>query len=104
MSQDNAAGRQGVAGDTAAADNQPQLSPAEAKRLIRRIGWRLNGLARPVTALLPHIREAIDRDAAGALGYSSVAEWSEDRFGLGSESIAALLKVADQLRDRSGVR
>lgn len=91
------------------AQEAAQLSRAEAKRLTRRISWRLDGLAGPIAALMPMLREATDRKAYEALGYTNVAEYVEDQLGLAyaadeiEQGITALQRLAGQLRDRSEV-
>lgn len=85
------------------------LTPAAARRLTRRIAWRLDGLAGPVAALMPLIREAIDRKAHEALGYPDLAAYVEDQLGLTytagelEQGITALQTLADQIRDPSEV-
>lgn len=63
----------------------PALDAAEAERLTMRIQLRLGTIADNYDAVMPMIREAIERDAATALGYKGVSDYIADRFG---ESLA----------------
>jgi hypothetical protein len=57
------------------------LSQHEAERLTQRIALRLDSIADNYVAVMPLIREAIERNAYSALGYRSPGEYVSDRFG-----------------------
>jgi N6-adenosine-specific RNA methylase IME4 len=57
------------------------LTKADAERLTLRISLKLGTLADTYEAVMPLIREAIDRKAHEALGYPSVGAYAADRFG-----------------------
>lgn len=68
------------------------LSEAEAERLSNRISLRLDTIADNYAAVMPMIREAIERRAHEVLGYRSPGEYAADRFG------AALSKLGPEMR------
>lgn len=57
------------------------LTSEAAQRLSERITLRLDTIADNYAAVLPMIREAIERQAHVALGYRSPGEYVADRFG-----------------------
>jgi hypothetical protein len=95
---DIAAGRQSAVSDVAG-----NLSPAEARRLTRRVLWRLTRLPADVDAVVELLHLAIDRRAHEALGYPSVPPYAADRFDFDGveRSIATLSELADALRGES---
>ncbi|PZE66942.1 helix-turn-helix domain-containing protein [Curtobacterium sp. MCBD17_021] len=64
----------------------------EAERISTRIGLRLDTIGDNYVAVMPMIREAIERQAYAALGYKSHGAYAQDRFG------DALAKVGVELR------
>lgn len=68
------------------------LTEGDAERLSSRISLRLDTIADNYTAVLPLIREAIERQAHVALGYRSPGEYAADRFG------DALSKLGPEMR------
>lgn len=54
---------------------------AAAERRAERIRLRLDSIADGVLAVLPMIREAIEQGDHAALGYRSIGEYVQDRFG-----------------------
>jgi hypothetical protein len=54
---------------------------AAAERRAERIRLRLDAIADNIDAVLPMIREAIEKGDHAALGYRSVGEYVSDRFG-----------------------
>lgn len=59
----------------------PELDRAAAERRAERIALRLDTIADNYAAVLPMIREAIEKRDDLALGYSGVSEYVADRFG-----------------------
>lgn len=57
------------------------MSETEAKRISQRISLRLDTIADNYDAVLPLIREAIERQAWMALGYRSPGEYAAEEFG-----------------------
>lgn len=57
------------------------LSRADAERLTTRIRLRLDAIADNYVAVMPLIREAIERRAWDALGYSGVSAYVSECFG-----------------------
>jgi hypothetical protein len=57
------------------------LSKDEAERLSTRISLRLETISDNYVAVMPMIREAVDRQAHLALGYASPGAYISDRFG-----------------------
>lgn len=57
------------------------LDPTAAERRAERIRLRLDSIAENYAAVLPAIREAIEKRDDLALGYRSVSEYVADRFG-----------------------
>jgi hypothetical protein len=64
------------------------LTPAQARRLIRRIRWRVDGISCQLDDLLPLLFEAIDGGIRIRLDIDEI-----DR------NIEALQEIADQLRE-----
>lgn len=73
--------------DTVTGEIVEALDRDDAERLSIRIGARLDTIADNYVAVLPMIREAIERQAHAALGYRSPGEYVADRFG---ESLSKL--------------
>lgn len=75
------------------------LSADEAERLTRRITVEIDAMADAYESVMPLIREAIERDAATALGYSGLPEYVTDRFGgaLGRLGIETRREVVREL-------
>lgn len=59
----------------------PELTPEGAERLSERISGRLETIATNYVAVMPLIREAINRNAHAVLGYASPGAYIKDRFG-----------------------
>jgi transposase-like protein len=57
------------------------LDPAAAERRAERISLRLDSIADNYAAVMPMIREALDKRDHFALGYRSPGEYVSDRFG-----------------------
>lgn len=57
------------------------IDRVEAERLTTRIRLRLDTIADNYVAVMPLIREAIDRQAWSVLGYSGVSEYVSECFG-----------------------
>lgn len=57
------------------------LSEQDAERLSDRIALRLDAIADNYSAVVPMIREAVERRAWMALGYRSPGEYASTRFG-----------------------
>lgn len=68
------------------------LTADEAERLSMRIELRLGVIADNKEAVMPMIREAIERDAASALGFNGVSDYISTRFG------AAMSRIGFDLR------
>lgn len=58
-----------------------EFDRAAAERRAERIRLRLDSIADSYTAVMPMIREAIEKRDDVALGYRSVSEYVSDRFG-----------------------
>jgi len=65
----------------------PELTAEGAERLSERISTRLETIATNYVAVMPLIREAINRNAFAVLGYASHGAYIKDRFG---DSLAKL--------------
>lgn len=59
----------------------PQMTEEGAERLSSRISARLDGIADNYVAVMPLIREALNRNAYAVLGYASHGAYIKDRFG-----------------------
>lgn len=59
----------------------PALTEDGAERLSGRISARLDGIADNYVAVMPLIREALNRNAYAVLGYASHGAYIKDRFG-----------------------
>lgn len=59
----------------------PELTLDGAERLSARISARLDGIADNYVAVMPLIREALNRNAHAVLGYVSPGAYIKDRFG-----------------------
>lgn len=59
----------------------PALDRADAERLTTRIRLRLDAIADNYVAVMPMIREAIERRAWSVLGYSGVSQYVSECFG-----------------------
>jgi hypothetical protein len=70
----------------------PELTYDGAERLSARISVRLDAIADNYTAVMPLIREALNRNAYAVLGYNSPGAYVKDRFG------DALSKLAPDVR------
>jgi hypothetical protein len=70
----------------------PELTPEGAERLSGRISARLDAIADNYVAVMPLIREALNRNAFAVLGYNSPGAYVKDRFG------DALAKLAPEVR------
>ncbi|KNX38063.1 hypothetical protein [Luteipulveratus halotolerans] len=57
------------------------MNKVEAERITNRISLRLDTIADNYTAVMPLIREAIERQAYAALGYASPGAYVSERFG-----------------------
>ncbi len=57
------------------------LGRQAAERLTTRIALKLDAMADTYAGVMPMIREAITREAFRSLGYRSVGEYVQDRFG-----------------------
>lgn len=69
-------------GEVLPADAFPvDLTRGEAERITKRISLKLDTIADNYQAVMPLIREAVERNAAAALGYSGVSAYVADRFG-----------------------
>jgi hypothetical protein len=78
------------------------LSLSEAERISNRISLRLETIADNYEAVVPMIREAIERRAWEILGYRSPGEYAADRFGgamsrLGVEFRQAVVRELSEL-------
>jgi hypothetical protein len=60
---------------------QDVLTEAEAERLTTRISLKLGVIVDNTEAVMPLIREAIERNAYAALGYASHGAYVAERFG-----------------------
>jgi hypothetical protein len=80
--------------DDTRSGSQDSLTEAEAERLTTRISRKLGVIADNTEAVMPLIREAIERKAYAALGYASHGAYVAERFG----DTLARLEVA-QRRD-----
>lgn len=67
--------------NTATGEITEAMDEAAAERLSNRISLRLATIADNYEAVVPLIREAIERGADKALGYRSPGEYAADRFG-----------------------
>jgi hypothetical protein len=63
------------------------LDRAEAERLTTRIRLRLDTIADNYTAVMPLIREAIERQAYAAMGYTGVSQYVSECFGSALERL-----------------
>lgn len=70
----------------------PEITIEGAERLSQRISIRLDAIADNYVAVMPLIREAINRNAHAVLGYASPGAYVKDRFG------DALAKLGAELR------
>lgn len=59
----------------------PQMTEEGAERLSSRISARLDGIADNYVAVMPLIREALNRNVYDVLGYASHGAYVKDRFG-----------------------
>jgi hypothetical protein len=59
----------------------PQMTEEGAERLSSRISARLDGIADNYVAVMPLIREALNRNVYDVLGYPSHGAYVKDRFG-----------------------
>lgn len=67
--------------DTETGELIEPLDRAEAERLTTRIRLRLDTIADNYVAVMPLIREAIERQAFAALGYTGVSQYVSECFG-----------------------
>ena len=67
--------------NTATGEIVEPIARAEAERLTTRIRLRLDTIADNYVAVMPLIREAIERGAWSVLGYSGVSEYVSSCFG-----------------------
>lgn len=67
--------------DTETGELIEPLDRAEAERLTTRIRLRLDTIADNYVAVMPLIREAIERRAFAALGYTGVSQYVSECFG-----------------------
>lgn len=65
----------------------PEITAEGAERLSERISLRLDAIATNYLAVMPLIREALNRNAWAVLGYASPGAYAKDRFG---ESLSKL--------------
>jgi hypothetical protein len=77
----------------------PELTLDGAERLSARISARLDGIADNYVAVMPLIREALNRNAHAVLGYVSPGAYIKDRFGdaLGKLGIELRREVVREL-------
>lgn len=69
-----------------------ELTPEGAERLSERISSRLETIATNYVAVMPLIREAINRNAHDVLGYPSPGAYIKDRFGDSLSKLGAELR------------
>src|SRR5215207_4766182 len=60
---------------------QQPLTYDEADHLTKSISWELKAMADNYETVMPLIRQAIDRKAYEALGYTSFGAYAVERFG-----------------------